>query len=251
MKTFMLRSFSCVALLTATSALAGDEHAHWSYQGETGPTHWSEIAGDYHTCSMGQQQSPINIDAAAKNKTLPPLHFHYQPSALRILNNGHTVQVNFPAGNYLEVAGKRYELVQFHVHTPSEESIHGKRFPMVAHLVHKDNAGKLAVVAVEYAFGKNNAELMHVVQHLPRKESGEQRFTDVLINPSHLLPSKTGYYTFAGSLTTPPCSEGVTWFVLKQPQTLSKMEWRSLHGVIGDNARPLQPLHGRKIEQTL
>lgn len=251
MKTFMIRAFCCLSLFTATGAFAAEQHAHWSYHGKTGPAHWSEITSDYHSCSDGHAQSPVNIDAATKNQALSPLHFHYQPAALHILNNGHTVQVNFPPGNYLEVSGKRYQLVQFHMHTPSEESVHGKHFPMVAHLVHKDDTGNLAVVAVEFKFGKSNAEMMQIVQHLPHERSGEQSFAKVFVDPSHLLPVKTGYYTFTGSLTTPPCSEGVSWFVLKQAQTLSRMEWRKLHSVLGDNARPIQPLNGRKIEQTL
>lgn len=251
MKRFIIRTLSCITLLTATSVLASNDQAQWSYDGKTGPTHWSEIAPDNKSCALGHEQSPINIEAATTDKTLPQLHFHYQPAALKIINNGHTVQVNIPAGSFLEIADKRYQLVQFHMHTPSEESIHGKHFPLVAHLVHQDETGKLVVVAIEFKIGENNAELMRVIQHLPREKSDEQRFAEVLIDPAGLLPRKTGYYTFTGSLTTPPCSEGVTWFVLKQPQTLSRMEWRNLHSVVGDNARPIQPLNDRKILQTL
>lgn len=251
MKQFIIRTLSGITLLTATSVLASADQAPWSYQGETGPAHWGEITPDNQSCALGHEQSPINIEAATKDKTLPQLHFHYQPAALQIINNGHTVQVNIPAGSFVEIDDKRYRLIQFHMHTPSEETIHGKHFPMVAHLVHQDETGKLVVVAIEFKIGENNAELMRVVQHLPREKSDEQRFADVLIDPAGLLPRKTGYYTFTGSLTTPPCSEGVTWFVLKQPQTLSRMEWRNLHSVLGDNARPVQPLNDRKIEQTL
>lgn len=218
---------------------------HWDYGGHVGAEHWGEIDPAFAECSMGHRQSPVNIDKTVK-ADLPPLVFHYGTAAPTIWNNGHTVQVNLPAGHTLEVGEQRYELLQFHFHTPSEERIHGQAAPMVAHFVHRNAAGELGVVAVLMRAGASNASLRAVFQHLPHP--GEHITVDDLsLDLTALLPQSLGYYDFTGSLTTPPCSEGVHWMVLKEPVTLSSGQLATFRKLIGHNARPVQPLHGREV----
>ncbi len=237
-----------IGLLSSTLAVAASPASHWEYTGEKGAAHWSEVDPAFATCAMGHLQSPINIDHAVK-ADLPPLNFHYGSAAPTIWNNGHTVQVNLPAGNTLDVGGQTYELLQFHFHTPSEERIKGKSTPMVVHLVHKNAAGELGVVAVLIQAGAANAALTPVFQHLPRP--GEKITVDALsLDLAALLPKTLGYYDFAGSLTTPPCSEGVHWMVLKTPATLSAAQIAAFRKLIGSNARPVQPLNGREVKES-
>ena len=164
-------------------------------------------------------QSPIDIrDGVAKKGALPVIAFDYKPSPLTIIDNGHTVQVDYAPGSFITVQGKRYELVQFHFHKPSEEKINGKSADMVAHLVHKDADGNLAVVAVLLKTGQPNKLVETLWKNLPPTKEKETTVAGVQVNATDLLPpNKAAYYTFTGSLTTPPCSEGVTWFVLKSP----------------------------------
>lgn len=240
------RWIGAAAALCALTCSASAGH-DWSYDGEHGPTHWGAINHDYATCEAGTTQSPIDI-RGAKSTDLPAISFDYHAATLDIVNNGHTIQVNVPSGNSITVGGKRYDLVQFHFHHPSEERIGGKGFPMVAHLVHKDAEGKLAVVAVLLKQGKANAVLDTLWSHLPKKTEEVQTVEGVSISPADLLPADHGYYTFAGSLTTPPCTEGVTWFVLKTPMQVSSAEVATFAHVYPHNARPVQPLNGRPIQ---
>ncbi len=166
-----------------------------------------------------------------------------------IWNNGHTVQVNLPAGNTLEVGDQRYELLQFHFHTPSEEHIRGQSSPMVAHFVHKNAAGELGVVAVLIRAGRPNPALEPLFRHLPR--AGERIIVDDLsLDLAGVLPKSLGYYDFSGSLTTPPCSEGVHWMVLKEPVTLSARQIDAFRKLVGRNARPVQPLNARLVQES-
>lgn len=221
---------------------------HWEYKGHHGAEHWAELDAAYEQCGMGHQQSPINIDHTTP-ADLPALNFHYGSVAPTIWNNGHTVQVNVPAGNTLEVGGQTYELLQFHFHLPSEEAVHGHRYPMVAHLVHKNAAGQLGVVAVLIGPGKANAALQPVFAHLPR--AGEHvTVDDLTLDLATLLPQALGYYSFEGSLTTPPCSEGVNWMVLKQPVDLTPAQIAAFRHAVGRNARPLQALNGRTVTES-
>ncbi|OWQ47665.1 carbonate dehydratase [Roseateles noduli] len=231
-----------------SSALPAAAAAHWEYTGDKGATHWSEIDPSFAECAAGHQQSPINIVKPVK-AALPALDFHYGSAAPTIWNNGHTVQVNLPAGNTLDVGGQSYELLQFHFHTPSEEHINGKSLPMVAHFVHKNAAGELGVVAVLIRAGRSNAAWGSVFQHLPRV--GEKITVDELsLDLASLLPKSLGYYDFAGSLTTPPCSEGVHWMVLKEPVTLSARQIDAFRKLVGRNARPVQPLNARLVQES-
>lgn len=248
----LMRTNSLLSLWLLTVpclALAG-EAAHWDYSGEHGPAHWGSMQKDYATCGLGKHQSPINIDATHKEK-LPAIEFKYQAAPLAILNNGHTVQVNFPEGNGIQVGEDRYKLLQFHVHTPSEEQVQGKPYDMVAHLVHKNDAGQLAVVAVLFKQGQENAALKPVWGKLPVKAGPEQKYADIKVDPAKLLPVAKGYYTFEGSLTTPPCSEGVRWLVLKQPVEMSAAQLAAVSKIVHSNARPVQSLNGRVVKESL
>jgi carbonic anhydrase len=236
------------AALTAAPPAAAPR-PHWAYEGPEGPAHWGDESPAYEACKLGKQQSPIDI-RGAKAAKLPPLAFSYQASPLHIINNGHTIQVNVPPGSFLNVGGKQYALVQFHFHHPSENELNGKAFPMEAHLVHKDTDGKLAVVAVLLAGGKTNAFIASLWKAIPPQEGEESAPEGVTVDPNRLLPPSHAYFTFPGSLTTPPCSEDVTWFVLRTPVSLSQGEVSAFAAKYPNNARPVQPLNGRTVERT-
>lgn len=225
-------------------------HAHWSYDGPTGPIFWSTLAPENQLCGSGQRQSPIDIQ---DQDTLPieameALTFDYHPSKGSVINNGHTVQFDFSSDNFLTVRGSRYKLVQFHFHHPSEERINGKGFAMVAHLVHRNDAGQLAVVAVLFEPGAANSEVQTVWSHMPLEVEDRVQLTNDTLDPALLLPKDGRYYQFFGSLTTPPCSEEVLWMVLKQPMTLSAQQIAVFAKLFPVNARPIQALHGRIIK---
>lgn len=237
-------------IFAAATAGAAPRGAHWDYQGPHGAAHWAELDGAFETCARGQAQSPINIRHAVKAE-LPALDFLYARDASpTLVNNGHTVQVNLPAGSALTVGDQRYELLQFHFHTPSEEAVAGRRTAMVAHLVHRDAQGALGVVGVLIQPGRHNAAWAPIFAHLPRKGESVQ-VSDLTLDLAALLPADHRYYDFSGSLTTPPCSEGVHWMVLKQPIQLSAAQIRAFRQLFPANARPLQPLNGRVIRESL
>jgi carbonic anhydrase len=253
MATSRVRRFTTIggavaacALLVA--ALFAQEHhgPHWSYEGATGPDHWGALDTTFAACQAGHTQSPIDI-RSPRSADLPAIQFGYQPTPLHIVNNGHTVQVNYAPGSFITVGGTRYQLKQFHFHHPSEERIDGKGFAMVAHLVHASSEGKLAVVAVLLDPGTANPALATLWQHLPAHEGPEQKLEDVPFDVTGLLPQDRAYYTFAGSLTTPPCTEGITWFVLKTPARLSQDQADAFGRIYPHDARPVQPLNGRDV----
>ncbi|HTV58852.1 MAG TPA: carbonic anhydrase family protein [Verrucomicrobiae bacterium] len=225
---------------------SSDHHPHWSYTGEWGPDRWGDLEPAYATCKTGKRQSPIDIENA-KPAALPPIRFEYQVSPLRIINNGHTIQVNYEPGSTMTVGGKQYSLLQFHFHHPSEEKIGGKQYDLVAHLVHKDAEGHLAVVAILFESGQPNPFLDLLWKNVPKEIDKEVVRKKINLNAADLLPADRDYYTFAGSLTTPPCSEGVTWYVLKNPVELSPAEIATFAKWYPDNARPIQPTNGREI----
>jgi carbonic anhydrase len=221
---------------------------HWAYSGHADAAHWAELDEGFKTCKLGKAQSPIDIvtKKAEKSADARPIAFAYTAGAAEIVNNGHTVQVNLPAGGAVSLAGTEYKLLQFHFHTPSEEKIDGKNYPLVAHLVHRDAQGQLAVVGVLFKLGRENAALKPVFAQLPARE-GEARTLDAGFDATQLLPKTHGYYAFSGSLTTPPCSEEVRWQVLKTPVELSSAQLASFRKLYPMNARPVQPLNGRKV----
>jgi carbonic anhydrase len=237
-----------LAVLSLSSQAEGTRK-HWNYErGHEGPMHWAELDPSFETCGKGQLQSPIDIRQAVK-AALPPLQFTYNPVQPNLTNNGHTIQVNVPAGQTLTVGDQTYELLQFHFHTPSEEAVNGKRTAMVAHFVHKNAAGQLGVIGVLIQPGKTNAAYAPVFDHLPRK--GEHITVDDLqLNLGALLPANKAYYQYAGSLTTPPCSEGVNWMVLKEPVRLGAEQIKAFRRIFNANARPIQPGHGRMIKES-
>lgn len=238
--------FTTMTLL-ATLAPAQEHHtAHWSYNGETGPSHWAGLNPEYAACGNGHEQSPINI-AHPVHANLPAIEFHYAAAPLKLINNGHTVQVNYAPGSYISVAGHKYDLVQFHFHHPSEEQVDGKPSDLVIHLVHKDSEGHLAVVAVLFKPGESNAAIKAVVDHVPKTKEQEVA-TGATIDAGALLPQARNYYTFPGSLTTPPCTEGVRWFVLETPSSLDNAELQALATLYPHNARPVQPLYKRTVQ---
>ena len=231
------------------TAWAEEGAHHWTYKGTTGPTHWAKLEDDFATCQLGKHQSPIDIRKSAVRKAdLAPIEFNYKPSALKIIDNGHTIQVNYAPGSGITVDDKRYELVQFHFHKPSEEAIAGKHAAMVAHLVHKSADGALAVVAVLLKPGAPNPTVKTLWAHLPREKEQETTPENLTVDATGLLPQHHRYYTFTGSLTTPPCSEGVTWFVLATPVEVSKAEVARFGSVYPSNARPVQPRNGRVVK---
>jgi carbonic anhydrase len=233
-------------LLTGTASPQGHAGPHWTYAGSEGPEHWSELDKSFSTCQQGHHQSPIDI-RDAKPADLPSIQFAYQPAPLHIVNNGHTIQVNYAPGSFITVGDRRYQLVQFHFHHPSEERINGKGFEMVAHLVHKADDGALAVVAVLLDRGAASQTIASLWRHLPSHEGPEQDLDDVRIDATGLLPADHGYYTFTGSLTTPPCTEDVTWFVLKTPTRMSQSQADAFGRIYPRDARPVQPLNGREV----
>jgi carbonic anhydrase len=218
---------------------------HWSYDGENGPSHWGDLSPDFSTCKSGRMQSPIDITSSLASD-VSPITFAYSPSKLKIIDNGHTLQVNYDSGSFMMVGERRYELKQFHFHHPSEEQINGKSYALVAHLVHADDMGRLAVVAVLFTEGRSNPLIKSIFSYLPKSKEVEET-ADVTFNVADMLPPTHRYLTFPGSLTTPPCTEGVTWFVLETPITLSTSELAVFASIYAHNARPVQPLNDRKV----
>ncbi len=232
----------------ALPATAAAHPPHWDYQGEAGPQSWARLAPEFAKCSTGMRQSPIDIHDGIKVQ-LDAVQFDYRPSGFRVIDNGHTVQVNPATGNSIEVLGRRYELVQFHFHRPSEERIDGRQFDMVAHLVHKDVDGRLAVVAVLLDRGSAQPLVQTVWNNLPL-EKGEEVAARTPLDPAALLPADRSYYTYMGSLTTPPCSEGVLWMVMKQPVTIAAEQIAIFARLYPMNARPIQQAAGRLIKES-
>jgi carbonic anhydrase len=224
------------------------QEAHWSYAGAGGPDSWGRLKPEFARCASGTRQSPIDIRDGIK-VALDPVQFDYKPSAFRVIDNGHTVQVNVAPGNAIEVMGRRYELVQFHFHRPSEERIAGRQFDMVAHLVHKDAEGRLAVVAVLLDKGGAQPVVQQVWNNLPL-EKGEELAARLPIDLNQLLPEQRAYFTYMGSLTTPPCSEGVLWMVMKQPVQVSDYQVAVFSRLYPMNARPVQGAFDRVIKES-
>ena len=226
----------------------GGAQAHWSYQGAAGPQTWGGLKPEFSTCAKGQRQSPIDIRGGLA-VDLDPVKFSYQASPFAVIDNGHTVQANIASGNAIEIGGKRFELQQFHFHRPSEERIDGRQFEMSLHLVHKDEQGRLAVVAVLFDKGQAQPAVQRVWNSLPL-EKGEELAARAPLELVDLLPTDRRYFTYMGSLTTPPCSEGVQWVVMRQPMTMSPEQIELFARMYPMNARPVQQASGRRILQS-
>ncbi|MFQ5736076.1 MAG: carbonic anhydrase [Thermodesulfobacteriota bacterium] len=252
-KSFLVLALSLgVGLGAYTGATASDHshggkshHGHWTYEGESGPAHWGDLSHEYSACSKGQSQSPIDISGTSE-KDVKDVAFSYGPSKINIVNNGHTVQVNYDKGSSITVDGVGYDLLQFHFHTPSEHKVGGKTFDTEMHLVHKSKDGALAVVGVLIEKGAANPAFNDVWAHLP-KHAGHKESVAASVNVDDLLPKDRSSYRYSGSLTTPPCSEHVSWIVLKTPVELSAAQVDKLHAILKDNNRPVQPVNTRKV----
>ncbi len=223
--------------------------AHWGYgaESESGPEHWGDLSHKFVTCKEGVRQSPIDIIGATDTK-LADIEFHYLPTKLNIVNNGHTIVVNYTKGSYIVVGKEKYKLLQFHFHTPSEHTVGGLPAVMEMHLVHKSNRGKLAVVSVLFRTGAENVNFEPVWANLPDK-AGQKKSLGKKINVMDLMPENKAYYAYSGSLTTPPCTEDVKWHVLKTPLEISKGQLKAIETILGANNRPVQPLGARKLKE--
>jgi len=242
--------FSSLVFASGHTEHSSHGSTHWGYTGHTGPGNWGDLSPKYQMCKLGSSQSPIDIryDDIVKTRALEEINFSYNRGAKSVINNGHTIQVNVEEGNSISIDGIRFELKQFHFHTPSENEIQGKSFPLEAHFVHISSDGKIAVVAVLFEEGRHNATLKKIWRKMPYRVGDTE---DLELSSSYinmLLPRDKSYYRFSGSLTTPPCSEGVRWFVLKHYSKVSEQQVDDFLNIMHhENNRPIQPINARKI----
>jgi len=246
-----MRGFGTVVLvigLCASAAMA-QQGADWSYDGKQGPLNWGRLDPAYRACSQGKQQSPIDIRGAHRDKSLQPIEFHYVSGAMTLLNTGHMIEVTPAKGSYIVANGVRYELQGFEFHHPSETAVNGKLPDMSVQMLHKSADGKMAIVAILLNEGNANALLAELWPHLPKTAGTSDKMTESM-SPAGLLPADRGYWTYQGSLTSPPCTEGVEWYVFQQPVQLSRDQLRSFAAIYRVNSRLLQATKGRKIRAT-
>lgn len=220
---------------------------HWSYEGDTGPANWGRNPA-WSKCGSGSRQSPIDLRDGMK-VDLEQISFDYKPSSFNVVDNGHTIQVNVGPGNTISLQGRSYELTQFHFHRPSEERINGKGFEMVVHMEHKDVEGKLAVVSVLLERGRAQDTIQTVWNNLPL-EKHDVVTPAIVLNPADVLPARRDYFTYMGSLTKPPCSEGVLWLVMKEPVQASPAQMALFARLYPLNARPIQAHSGRVVKES-
>jgi carbonic anhydrase len=242
-------SAALAVLALAVTAVAAAQTTPWDYSGKRGELNWGKLDPAYQACSKGREQSPINIRGARLNKALTPIEFHYIAGPVTLVNDGHTIVANVRPGSYIVAGGVRYELVEFDFHHPGEEPVKGKLSDMSVHLVHRSADGKMAVIAVRLVedMGSSNAVLAALWPHLPRTSGASEKVTE-MVNAGGLLPADRGYWTYMGSLSAPPCTEGVRWFVFEQELSLSRLQLRVFATLFRINSRDLQEAHGRRIE---
>jgi|tagenome__1003787_1003787.scaffolds.fasta_scaffold20509515_1 carbonic anhydrase len=248
-RMLMRGALACACCIKAGAAVASDAPAHdtaathWSYEGAGSPEHWGDLQADFKVCQLGLEQTPIDLGTGIKGDA-GSVVYDYKPLALRISNNGHTIQVNADPGSACTVGGTRFELLQFHFHHPSEHLLAGKGFDLECHFVHKSATGSLAVTGVFVRPGAANAAMKAVFDSMPAKEGPEVR-VDSMIDIATVLPKSGGYFRYMGSLTTPPCSEGLTWTVYKEPIEASTDQIQRFAALFPKNARPVQKLNRR------
>lgn len=253
--TLSRRSFVRMAAVGCACCAAGG-HAfaksdvHWGYKGDIGPDSWADLSADFQTCSTGDRQTPIDLTGATTGSDAPALIFDYKPFPLAIVNNGHTIQVNAAPGSSCTIGDTKYELLQFHFHHPSEHLLNGETLNMECHLVHKSAEGGLAVIGIFFTPGNENVVLKPLFDQMPSK-AGETVTGIGTINPRDLFPASGAYFGYQGSLTTPPCSEGLNWTVFKHPVELSPEQIKQFASLYAHNARPVQPLNGRPLLEML
>ena len=239
----------CIGLVAGVGVQAGAQNgAAWTYLGKTGPLNWGRLDPAYQACSKGHEQSPIEIRGAHLNKKLAPLDFHYITGGMTLENTGNLIVAHVNPGGYLLLDGVKYGLESIEFHSPSETAVHGKLTDMDAEMIHRNADGKMAIVQVRFMLdrGDPNATMAALWEHLPTKAGGSEKVS--MVNAGGLLPGDRGYWTYMGSLTTPPCTEGVRWFVMEQDLSLSREQARQFSGLFRMSSRPPQDSHGRKIE---
>ncbi|MDE5440269.1 carbonate dehydratase [Bradyrhizobium sp. CSA207] len=244
-----LKALAGLALCPLCKPAFAAEAAHWSYEGVGGPAKWGDLDAANKACAVGLQQSPIDIEATIKSQ-LPTLKLNWAKSADTIVNNGHTIQLNFAEGSTLTLGNVKYKLLQVHFHRPSEHMIGGKNFPMEAHFVHRNDAGGLAVIGVLMAEGRPNASFNTIVKTMPAAE-GPAVKADGSIHPGAMLPQKLSYFRYSGSLTTPPCSEVVEWLLLTDPIQVSAADIAAFAKLYPMNARPVQKDNRRYVLRSI
>lgn len=245
----MPRISALTALLTMTlsSSLFAASGSEWSYSGQTGPQHWGTLSSEFNVCGSGKNQSPVDLVGMIEGN-LPEPAFNYSAPGDTIVNTGHTLQIAYPEGNALTLDGRRYALKQVHFHTPSEYTVDGQRYPMEAHLVHADAQGNLAVIGVMFEKGEAHDALAGISDSLPGQADNRLSLPREGVSATAWLPERRDYYRLNGSLTTPPCTEGVRWLVMKNSVTASPAQLEALREAIGHaNNRPLQPVNARLI----
>jgi carbonic anhydrase len=222
---------------------------HWSYEGEGGPANWGKLKPEYATCANGKRQSPIDIRDTIR-VDLEPILFDYKPTRFSMVDNGHSIEVDLDEGSRMQIAERNFELLQFHFHKPGEERINGRVFDMVVHLVHRDEAGRLGVIAVPLEKGSENPLIQILWNNMPL-DRDQQVAPSWKIDPNLLLPppDRRAYFTYMGSLTTPPCTEDVLWMVFKQPVQISGQQISVFSRLYPNNARPVQPTNGRLVKE--
>ncbi len=220
---------------------------NWTYYGGKGPSNWYKLDPAYAACGRGKMQSPIDIRGAKLNKALQPIEFHYLSGPVNLVNTGHTIRINVTPGSYILVGGARYDLIEFHFHHPAEDLVKGKLSDMVIDLVHRNAADELAIVAVRVDEGRVNGSLAALWPSLPKTAGATATIQDTF-NPLGLLPTDRSYWSYMGSITVPPCTEGVHWLFMQTPTEFSQDQMETFARLYPDNARPLQASRGRKIE---
>ncbi len=223
---------------------AGGHNAPWDYSGAGGPKNWGALSPEYATCSGGMHQSPVNLTKTTP-AALPDLRFDYGAVPLEILNNGHTIQVNYARGSHMTVNGRRYDLKQFHFHHPSEHAVDGLRYDMEVHFVHMDENKNLAVLGVFLSRSRVNQAIAPIWDHMPMFPTKPRVIPNVMVNAADMLPRDHGVYQYYGSLTTPPCSEGVHWIVMRESIGISPEQLAKFASIFPMNARPVQDKNRR------
>ena len=244
-----MRFPALAALALGVAAVAAAQSANWSYQGKTGPLVWGKLDPSYQACSKGHEQSPLDIRGAHLNKALRPIEFHYIAGPVTLTNDGRTIVARVDPGSYIVAGGVRYELVEFSFHHPGEQAVKGKLTDMEVQLLHRSADGRMAMVTVRLREdpGNPNAVLAALWPHLPKTAGASEKVAE-MVSAGGLLPADRGYWTYIGSLTTPPCTEGVRWFVFEQELSLSRDQLRTFAAMFRMNTRGLQEPHGRRIE---
>jgi carbonic anhydrase len=246
-----VKVFPCLLLALAATQpglplLAAGDSPHWTYEGEHGPDHWGDLSPGFIQCKVGVNQSPIDITNTIE-ADLPPLTLDYTGKTIDLVNNGHTAQVNVEPGSFLRVEGQEFELLQFHVHVPSEHRINGKSFPLEVHYVHRNQSGQLAVIGVLHEQGEDHPKMARYIDQVPKKINAPVPFDVALQDLPLVSIEDKSYFRYNGSLTTPPCSEGVRWYVLKSHRVVSKERTAIFNALIGDDARGPQPVNARPV----